>query len=113
MLDERFFISTTLEEREVTLVDGSKAVLHFRHLPNTDFERYAMWSKSADEDIAASAAARLISVGLCEPDGKPALTLEQAVRLKRPVMMQMLTALLDVNGYGKSADADIEKLGNV
>jgi hypothetical protein len=108
MLSDKFFISATVEERTVELADGSKEVLFFRHLPNTDFERYAIWANSRDEDVQANAAARLLVLGLCEPDGKPAITLEQAVRIKRPVMLKMFRALLEVNEYGTT-----EKPGNV
>lgn len=109
MLSEKFFISDKIEERSIEVGDGTVEVLHFKHLPNTAFERYAIWSNSKDEDIVASAHARLLSMGLCGPDGASAVTQEQAERIKRPVMLRLITALLDVNGYGKKA----EPLGNV
>lgn len=107
MLNDKFFISDALEERQIEMADGSKEVLFFKHLPNTAFERYAIWCNSADEDVVATASARLIVLGLCEPDGKPAVELKQAERIKRPVMQRMIAALLDVNGYGKG-----KKTGN-
>lgn len=103
MLADKYFHPDTIEEREVELADGSKEVLHFKHLPNTAFERYAMWTNSQDEEVAASAAVRLVVLGLCEPDGQPALTIEQAVRLKRPVLQRIFATLMDVNGYTKKA----------
>ena len=106
MLNDKFFISDTIEEKTVELADGSKEVLFFKHLPNTDFERYAIWTGSRDEDVQANAAARLLVLGLCEPDGRPAVTLEQAIRIKRPVMLRMFRALMEVNAYGT------EKPGN-
>jgi hypothetical protein len=104
MLSDKFFISAKLEERPIELGDGSTEVLFFKHLPNTAFERYAIWCNSADEDVVARASARLLVLGLCEPDGKPAVTLEDAERIKRPVMQRLVRALLEVNGYGKPAD---------
>jgi hypothetical protein len=109
MLSEKFFISDQIEERSIELGDGSSEVLYFKHLPNTAFERYAIWSNSKDEDIVASAHARLLAMGLCGPDGAAAVTQEQAERIKRPVMLRMIAALLEVNGYGKKA----EPVGNV
>lgn len=101
MLDAALFISDEIAEKEIELADGSKHVLFFKQLPNTAFEKYALWNASADEDVAAKASARLLVLGLCDADGKPALTLEQAERIKRPVMQRMFAALIDVNGYGK------------
>jgi hypothetical protein len=97
MLSDKFFISDAIEEREVELADGTKEVLFFRHLPNTDLERYAIWANSKDEDVQASAAARLVCLGLCDPDGKPALKLEQAARLKHGVLLRVFRALMEVN----------------
>lgn len=105
MLSDKFFISDRIEEREIELGDGTKEVLFFKHLPNTAFERYAIWCSSSDEDVVATASARLLVLGLCGPDGQPAITLEQAERIKRPVMQRLVRALLEVNGYGKAAPA--------
>lgn len=101
MLSDKFFISDKIEERSIELGDGSVEVLFFKHLPNTAFERYAIWCSSADEDVVATSSARLLVMGLCEPDGSPALTLDVAERIKRPVIQKMVRVLLEVNGYGK------------
>jgi hypothetical protein len=105
-LSDKLFISDTVEERQIELDDGTVEVVHFKQLPNTVFERYAAWCNSADENLVASAAPRMLVHGVCDPDGTPALTQEQAERIKRPVMLKLLAALMDVNGYGKKkADA--------
>lgn len=103
MLNDKFYVSDKLEERTVELGDGTTEVLHFRHLSNVDFERYALWTNSADEDVLARAHSRLLVLGLSDPDGKPAVTIEQAERIKRPIMQRLITHLLEVNGYGKAA----------
>lgn len=104
-LADKFFISAGIEERQIKMDDGTVEVVWFKHLPNTDFERYAIWRSSEDERVVSSAPARLLSLGVCEPDGQPALTFAQAELIKRPVMQRMVTALLEVNGYGKEGDA--------
>jgi hypothetical protein len=104
MLSDKFFISEQIEERSIELDDGSTEVLFFKHLPNTAFERYAIWCNSANEDVVATASARLLALGLCEPDGSPAITLEVAERIKRPVMQKLVRALLEVNGYGQKTE---------
>lgn len=105
MLADRYFTHDTIEERTVALGDGAEEVLHFKHLPNTVFERYAMWRGSADEEVVASAAARLVVLGLCEPDGAAALTIEQAVRLKPQVLQRLFLTVIDVNGWGSKGAA--------
>lgn len=100
MINEKIFIPATVEEREIELDDGSKATFHFRHLEVTHFELFAMQTNSKDEEVAARAAAVLLAAGLCTADGKPALTLEQVVRIKRSVFQRMFRALLEVNEYG-------------
>ena len=102
-LSDKAFISDKLEEREVEMDDGSVEIVHFKHLPNTAFERYALWCSSKDEDVVATAAPRMLVMGVCETDGAPALTQEQAERIKRPTMLRVLAKLMDVNGYGKKA----------
>ena len=100
VLKAAFFISDRIEERPIELDDGTTEIMWFRHLPNTAFERYSIWANSADEDVVASAHARLLALGLCEPDGKPAITAAEAERIKRPVMLRLIGALLEINGFG-------------
>lgn len=107
-MDQSWFVPPELEEKEIRLGDGSKHVLHFRHLPNTDFEAYAMQVNSSDPEVAGSAAARLLVKGLCTPDGKPALPYDRVIMLKRPVFRAMFGALLEVNTY---SDGKVEEVG--
>lgn len=100
MLSDKLFISDKVEEKSVELADGTTEVLFFKHLPNSVFERYGLWNASSDEQVKVMASSRLLALGLCEPDGKPAITAEQAENLKRPVMLRLLTALFEVNGFG-------------
>jgi len=97
MLPDNCFVSDKIEERSILMGDGSTQVLYFKHLANTAFERYAMWRRSEDEEIVASAHARLLTLGLCEPDGTAAITYERAVRIKMPVLVRLINALLEVN----------------
>lgn len=99
-MDASWFVPPELEEKKVRLADGSEHVLHFRHLPNTDFEAYAMQVNSADPEVAGGAAARLVAKGFCDAQGKPALSYERVVMLKRPVFRAIFQALLEVNTYG-------------
>lgn len=108
-MDASWFVPPELEEKKVRLADGSEHVLHFRHLPNVDFESYAMQVNSADPEVAGAAAARLLAKGFCDADGKPALPFERVVMLKRPVFRALFHALLEVNTYGEAKVADLGK----
>lgn len=108
-MDASWFVPPELEERKVRLADGSEHVMYFRHLPNVDFESYAMQVNSSDPEVAGAAAARLLAKGLCEPDGKPALTFDRVVMLKRPIFRALFLALLEVNTYGEAKEAELGK----
>ncbi len=104
-LSSKFFAPLDkIEERSIEMMDGTTEVVWLKHLPNTMFERYAIWSNSADEDVVATASARLVAAGVCEPDGKPSLTQEEAEHIERPVFQRLVRAVLEVNGYGKQAE---------
>lgn len=105
MLNDDDFISNQVEERTVELGDGTKRVLYFLQLPNTAFERYFTWSSSADENVAAAASCKLLAMGLCDPDGKPAMDAEKVARIKPQIKARLFAELLDVNGYKKPAAA--------
>lgn len=97
----QLLIGDAVVEREIEMMDGSKAVMHFLELPNTAFERHAIWASSKDENVQAAAASRLVAMSLCGPDGKLALTPAQAERLKRPLLVRMVNAVFDINGMLK------------
>lgn len=97
----QLLIGDAVVEREIEMMDGSKAVMYFRELPNTVFETHAARAASADEKLAASAPAYLVSMALCEPDGKPALNQQQAERIKRPLLVRLLNTIFEVNGMIK------------
>lgn len=89
----------TIVERSVQLGDGSSHAVWFKVLPNSVFERYAMMYGSADEDTKAMAPTWLVSQAVCEADGTPSMTLPQADRLKRDVLLRLCSKVLDVNGF--------------
>jgi hypothetical protein len=92
-----FFVSSEVHERTVKLSDGSEHVLHFRELPVTEFRRFQMAERSDDEEVRIGSQARLIAAGLCEPDGSPSMTYDEARQLKPAVASALVVALMDVN----------------
>jgi hypothetical protein len=100
-MDKSLFISDEVQSREIELPDGKKHTLHFKQLPAADFRRFFFASQSADEDAQAGAMAKLICASLCTPEGKPAVTLKEALKLKPAAEKAISEAVLDVNGMGK------------
>jgi len=100
MLDKSLFVSTAVQEREIELPDGKKLVLHFKELTATDISRYVNALNSKDEDVSVMANAKLIAQSLCDAEGNPAVTVEQAAQLKPGAIGAILDAVRDVNGLG-------------
>lgn len=98
MLSEAFFVSQTIHEKEVELPDGSKHKLHFREVPAADFRQYLLAERSSDPKERAESVHRLIVASLCEADGRPALTMEQAAKLKPAAAGALFSAALEVGG---------------
>ena len=98
---ESFFVSDDVHERKVELADGSGHTLHFRELPAVEFRKFGLAERSEDDEVRAEAMVRLIAASLCEPDGKPAMTLDQARKLKSHVAAALFDAVLDVNRVHK------------
>lgn len=101
MLDNSFFVSTKVQEREVSLADGKKHKLYFKEITAADVARYLNALNSSDEDSRSTANQKLISLSLCDADGKLAITFEQACQLKANVIVPLLNAVSDVNGLGE------------
>lgn len=97
-LDASLFVSETVHEREITLGDGKKHVLHFKEIASADFSRLQTASAKDSEQFAA--VSRVIAQSLCTPDGKPALTPAEAGKLKHGVRMALALAIAEVNGVG-------------
>jgi hypothetical protein len=97
MLDDSFFVSATVHEKEVELSDGKRHKLHFRELPYIDVLRYQSGAQSDDEDERAASNARLIAAALCNPDGTPAISLEKAALLKPEVGAAIFSAAVAIN----------------
>lgn len=98
-LNESFFVSEKLHEKTVTLPDGSAHVLHFREVPAPVFIRFREQQNSADQAIRDTAVANLIAASLCESDGKPAITAEQAMKLNVSAAQALATAVMEVNEF--------------
>lgn len=104
MLDQSLFVTDELHKKDVTLADGSVHTLYFRELPASVFQKYAFAMQGDDDDQKVLAVQKLIVKGLADPDGKPAITLEQAKKLKAQPLRAIFRALQEVNSDAKKEE---------
>lgn len=98
-LSKDFFVSDKLHERSVELPDGSKHILHFAELTAADFTNFRDEQRSEDGNIRAMATPRLLAKAVREPNGKAAMTADQAAKLKPGPLRALFEAVLEVNTY--------------
>lgn len=100
-LEAAFFLSDTPVAREVALADGSVHAFYFRDLSARRWADYHSDITSDDQKISEGAQYRLIADCVCMPDGGDALTVEEAARLKAPVVAALRRACFEANGLTK------------
>ena len=103
MLNDSLFVSDKVVQKEVELPDGSKHQLWFKELSHVDFRKYLMAEQSDDDNIKAESTAKLIASSLCDEQGKPAVTLAQALKLNIAATTAITNAIMQVNGFGAEA----------
>lgn len=111
LLDPSLFISDEVHEREVKLPDGSTHTFYIREQEANVLRAFGNGQFSEDPDKQSESLARLITKAIATPEGKPALTLAQAKRLKFSVQMALGKAISEVHSYqGKGSSQDVEAL---
>lgn len=96
MLPASAFVSPTLHERTVT-IGGETVAAHFRELTGVEFIRLYQAEEAGGEEARARAACALVAATLCEPDGSPTLTMDQALTLSAPALAALAAAARSVN----------------
>jgi hypothetical protein len=100
MIDKSFFVSTEAQQRTVELPDGKKHELFFKEIPAIEFRRFSMAEQSEDENVRIGSIGKLICASLCNADGSPAITFDQAMSLKASAMNAIFEQVLLINGQG-------------
>lgn len=100
-LAKSLFISSEIQEKEVTLPNGETHKLHFKQMSFIEFRKFQLAESSNDEDVKAASMAKLIAASIVDPDGKPGLTLKEAMSLTTGATMAIFNAILSINGYGE------------
>lgn len=112
-LSKDFFVSDKLHERNIEMPDGSKHLIHFAELTAADFTNFRDEQRSDDAKVRALSTPRLLVKAVREPNGKPAMTAEQAAMLKPGPMRALFEAVLEVNTYdGKKASPSAADSGS-
>jgi len=98
-LSKDFFVSDKLHERNIEMPDGSTHLIHFAELTAADFTTFRDEQRSDDGKTRAMATPRLLAKAVREPNGKAAMTADQAAKLKPGPMRALFEAVLEVNTY--------------
>jgi hypothetical protein len=111
--DESLYVGDKPHKRDVVMLDGSTGTFYIRDLRDAEIQRYFGALRDAPAESPADGeeeddgnrlpSAALIAAGLCEPDGSPSITAEQAYRLKYAIRQRLLHAVLDANDLIKRA----------
>lgn len=97
------FVTDEVHERKVELSDGKTHKLYFKELSAVDFRRLTEAQQSKDPDVRAKAVAAIISASVVEPDGRQAMTVERAAKLKPIPAGAIFRKILELNGAVNSA----------
>lgn len=100
-LAKSLFISSEIHEKEVKLPNGEVHKLHFKELSAVEFRKFQLAEFSEDDEVKATSMAKLIASSLVEPDGKPALTMKEALNLNSAATNAMISVILGINGFGE------------
>lgn len=103
-LNQQLFVSDKVHEKEVTLSDKSKHTLFFKELSSVEYRKFYFYESSDDEDKRAMSQAYLISVAMCDENGNPVITIDQACRLKNDALLSISKAIKEVNGLKDAAE---------
>ncbi|SMR69248.1 MULTISPECIES: phage tail assembly chaperone family protein, TAC [Stenotrophomonas] len=99
LLDPSLFISEDVHRREVKLADGRKHTFYIREQDAGVLRAFFAGQASDDSDKQADSMARLIAKAICDPEGKQALSLVDAKRLKFAVQIALTKAISEVHSY--------------
>ena len=97
LLGAENFCSEQVHEREVVLADGKPHKLHFREVPAGIYEMAMTAMRSDDPETRKGGVPRLIAASLCDAKGNPAISAEQAAKLKPGVSLALANAAFEIN----------------
>jgi hypothetical protein len=106
MIAGTLFVGSAVLARQVKLPNGTVHELHFKELTQRQWRQYYEARNSDDAEARERATAEMIAQSLCEPDGAPALTVEQALTLKPAALLAISNKILEVNDFTEAQGND-------
>lgn len=101
VLTDDMFVSDSIIEHPVKLGDGKERTMYFKPLSAIEWKQHMEAENSKDAKVRKESAARLIAKCVVEPDGRRAMTPQQAARLKPSVSGAFFMAILEINDLFK------------
>lgn len=101
-LPQKFFIPAGVQQLPVRFPDGTVEQVHFHRLAFIQVCAYEQAKNSPDPEVRHGAITRMISWSVCEPDGSPGLTWEQAILLDPKAAGALLDVILELNDLNKA-----------
>ncbi|WP_334159725.1 hypothetical protein [Achromobacter insolitus] len=98
-LPDALFVSDEVIAREVELGDGKTHTLHFKAVSHIEFNKWVAALTSPDEKVRDRAHSRLVVASMVTAKGKPALSLEQADRIKPKVLRKISDVIAEINDF--------------
>src|SRR5690606_35966282 len=108
ILTDDMFVSDSIIEHPVKLGDGKERTMYFKPLSAIEWKQHMEAENSKDAKVRKEAAARLIAKCVVEPDGRRAMTPQQAARLKPAVSGAFFMAILEINEIFKKPEVNAD-----
>lgn len=98
-----FFVSEAPQSREIQ-IGTETCTFYFRELGDADCMHYAIMAGTGDDDERAAARAWFLSMAIVAADNKPAMTHEQAKKLRAPIARDLFAVAWAISNP-KAAEA--------
>lgn len=108
VLTDDMFVSDSIIEHPVKLGDGKERTMYFKPLSAIEWKQHMEAENSKDAKVRKEASARLIAKCVVEPDGRRAMTPQQAARLKPAVSGAFFMAILEINEIFKKPEVNAD-----
>lgn len=102
----RILVAPEPIEREVTFTDGTVEKCFFKQVTGAQWRRWSEDQRSEDQDVRIHAMQLLIAASLCERDGTPVLTAEEAVGLTVGGIKDLFPHVVEVSRGSEAAKKD-------
>ena len=108
-INKALFASSIPHERTIvlTLDNGEivSQVFYIREMTSLEMRRQVLAERSEDLQRVEMALGNLIAKAVCDAEGNPVMTVDQASQLKPLVGGQLRDVIMEVNGLGKMTGA--------